>query len=244
MLKKYSIGEVARSLQVTPRAIRYYDAKKIVKPDFIGKNGYRYYSDEQIQKLKLVIYLRQLNFSTSQIRELLNDQSSPQSLQVLLQKQIMENEETISSLKQQQQQLRQLAKITSTQKIKLNGRIDIEQIVKGEKRLAKLRKGMWLSCLGILLVELIGITSAYQFKKLDCRAALVVSIIVTLALIFSLTSALTKYYYRQVKYVCPNCGTQFVPSMVQFVLAPHTPKLRKLECPHCHQKSYCLEIAR
>ena len=56
--------------------------------------------------------------------------------------------------------------------------------------------------------------------------------------------ALSKYYYDNVEYVCPNCGDVFIPSFLAFNLAPHTPKFRKLTCPKCGKRSYCLEISR
>ena len=102
MSQKYSIGEVAKKLKMTPRAIRFYDQKNLVKPEFIGENSYRYYGEEQIQKLELINYLRQLDFSIKQIKKLLSDQSGSDSLQLLFQKQIMENESKIDSLEQQQ----------------------------------------------------------------------------------------------------------------------------------------------
>ena len=40
---------------MTPRAIRFYDQKNLVKPEFIGENSYRYYGEEQIQKLERLI---------------------------------------------------------------------------------------------------------------------------------------------------------------------------------------------
>lgn len=73
MSQKYSIGDVAKMLNMTTRAIRFYDQKDLVKPESIGENGYRYYGEEQIQKLELINYLRELNFSIKQIKQLLND---------------------------------------------------------------------------------------------------------------------------------------------------------------------------
>lgn len=244
MSQKYSIGEVAKKLKMTSRAIRFYDQKNLVKPEFIGENSYRYYGEEQIQKLELINYLRQLDFSIKQIKELLSDQSGSDSLQLLFQKQIMENESKIDSLEQQQKQLRRLSKTIATQKIDSNNLVDIAQIMKKETRLTNLRKRMWLFSVGILLIEAIGIFSAYQFKQIDSLIAMIISIVIMLVLVFGLTAFLTKYYYNQVKYVCPNCGTKFIPSLRTFIFSAHTPKFRKLECPHCHHKAYCLEIAR
>ncbi|WP_318241078.1 helix-turn-helix domain-containing protein [Limosilactobacillus avistercoris] len=60
MSEKYSIGEVAKKLNMTPRAICFYEEKNLVTPDSIGKNGYRYYQEKQIQKLELVNWIFQL----------------------------------------------------------------------------------------------------------------------------------------------------------------------------------------
>lgn len=80
MSQKYSIGDVAKMLNMTTRAIRFYDQKDLVKPESIGENGYRYYGEEQIQKLELINYLRELNFSIKQIKQLLNDRKGSDSL--------------------------------------------------------------------------------------------------------------------------------------------------------------------
>ena len=38
---------------------------------------------------------------------------------------------------------------------------------------------------------------------------------------------------------CKHCGHRFVPSMKEYVLAPHTITTRRLKCPKCGKKSYC-----
>lgn len=244
MSRKYSIGDVARKLNMTTRTIRFYDQKNLVKPESIGENGYRYYGEEQIQRLELINYLRGLNFSIKQIKQLLNDQKGSDSLLLLFQKQIEKNDAQIADLKQKQTQLRHLAKTIATRKIDADGLTDIAKIMKKETRLTNLRRKMWLFSFSILLIEVLGIFSAYQFKQSNALPAMWLSIATMLVLIFGLTAFLTKYYYDQVEYICPNCGTKFIPAMTTFIFSAHTPKFRRLACPYCHQKSYCLEIAR
>ena len=55
---------------------------------------------------------------------------------------------------------------------------------------------------------------------------------------------LVLHYRKQFEYLCPNCHKIFDPSFKEFALASHTPRTRKLTCPHCHMKAYCLELAR
>lgn len=242
--EKYSIGEVAKKLNMTPRAIRFYEEKNLVTPDSIGENGYRYYQEKQIQKLELVNYLRELDFSISQIKSLFNDQCASDSLQLLFRKQISENEKEILLLKQRQKQLQRLVQTVTTRKMNLNDFINIVQIIKKETILTKLRSRILFFGFGLILIELIGVASAYHFGRADHFDVMILSVLVMLILVIFLSAFLTRYYYSQVQYICPNCGAKFIPSLARFIFSPHTPKFRKLKCPNCHHKSYCLEIAR
>lgn len=38
---------------------------------------------------------------------------------------------------------------------------------------------------------------------------------------------------------CRHCGHRFVPTMKEYILAPHTLTTRRLYCPECGKKSYC-----
>lgn len=45
--------------------------------------------------------------------------------------------------------------------------------------------------------------------------------------------------YNAGTYECRKCGKRFVPTMREYVMAPHTITTRQLKCPHCGEKSYC-----
>ena len=40
-------------------------------------------------------------------------------------------------------------------------------------------------------------------------------------------------------YECRHCGERFVPTMKEYILAPHTITTRRFKCPKCGKKSYC-----
>jgi len=42
----WSIVEVARMSKVTSRTLRHYDDVGLLKPAYVGSNGYRYYEQE------------------------------------------------------------------------------------------------------------------------------------------------------------------------------------------------------
>ena len=62
-----------------------------------------------------------------------------------------------------------------------------------------------------------------------------------MALVIISAVLLTRYYYKHTAYICPECHEVFKPRFWEAFFAPHTPKTRKLTCPHCGKKSYCVE---
>lgn len=64
----FKIGEFSKLTQVSIRMLRYYDEMGLLKPAAIDKiTNYRLYSTEQISTLNQIIFLRDLNFSVSEI---------------------------------------------------------------------------------------------------------------------------------------------------------------------------------
>lgn len=233
--ERYTIGEAAKKLQISTRTLRYYDEKDLVRPAYIKENGYRFYSEEQIRQIELIIFLKELGFSLKQIKMLIQDEHGSQSPELLLKEQYQENQRKIDEISKKQ------AKIEHLQKIKLLPAVltnysGITDIMRKENRLSALRRKMIFWCILLILGELIGISLLYAFKL---QLSVAVIGIATIG-----AGALSKYYYDNVEYVCPNCGDVFIPSFLAFNLAPHTPKFRKLTCPKCGKKSYCLEISR
>lgn len=66
-----SIGEAARRSGLTVKMIRHYDQLDLVRPSVRSAAQYRYYSEEDLHRLRFVGRARRLGFSMAQIRELL-----------------------------------------------------------------------------------------------------------------------------------------------------------------------------
>jgi MerR family transcriptional regulator, copper efflux regulator len=70
-LDAVSIGEAARRSGLTVKMIRHYDQLDLVRPSLRSMAQYRYYSEEDLHRLRFVGRARRLGFSMAQIRELL-----------------------------------------------------------------------------------------------------------------------------------------------------------------------------
>ncbi len=68
----YRIGEFSRMTKLTVKTLRYYDEASILIPSGRGdENGYRFYSDADYKKAKLILLLRRFGFSIGEIRDVL-----------------------------------------------------------------------------------------------------------------------------------------------------------------------------
>lgn len=110
MSEKYTIGELAKQLNVTTRTIRYYDQKGLLKPSGVNENGYRLYSDKQMKQLKLIIFLKELGFSLRNIQKIIEDPNSEKTISLLLEDQLEENVHEIRKLEKQIKQISLLTK--------------------------------------------------------------------------------------------------------------------------------------
>jgi DNA-binding transcriptional MerR regulator len=67
---EYTIGELAREFDVTPRAIRFYEDQGLLAPRRIGQR--RVYAQRDRTRLKLTLRGKRLGLSLSEIRELID----------------------------------------------------------------------------------------------------------------------------------------------------------------------------
>ncbi len=66
-----TIKEVEQYLEVPRATVRFYEKEGLIHPQR-GENGYREYSDEDVQNLKKIIILRKLGLSVADIEDVLD----------------------------------------------------------------------------------------------------------------------------------------------------------------------------
>lgn len=72
----FTIGKFAKIHKINKKTLMWYDEIGILKPAFIDKNGYRYYSYKQSSSLETILMLRELDVSIKEIKDFLENRSN------------------------------------------------------------------------------------------------------------------------------------------------------------------------
>ena len=80
----FSITELAREFDITPRAIRFYEDHGLLTPERRSTGGARVYSARDRTRLKLTLRGKRLGLTLSEIRELIDmyDSSKDETAQI------------------------------------------------------------------------------------------------------------------------------------------------------------------
>lgn|SRR5690554_74041 len=113
----YSIGEVAKLMNVSVRTIQYYDQQNLLSPSAYSKNNHRLYTHQDILKLDQIIRLKQFGFTLSQIREQLMEATELHQIDEYLKRQEAIFEVEISKMLKKKEVLSNFRKEMSTMKV-------------------------------------------------------------------------------------------------------------------------------
>ena len=68
----YKIGEFSKLVNVPVKTLRDYDEISLFKPQEIDLfSGYRYYSEKQINDLKVILSVKEVGFRLEEIKKIL-----------------------------------------------------------------------------------------------------------------------------------------------------------------------------
>jgi DNA-binding transcriptional MerR regulator len=66
-----TVKQVAAMSGVSVRTLHFYDETGLLKPAYVGANGYRFYEEPQLLILQQILFYRELGFELKQIKEIL-----------------------------------------------------------------------------------------------------------------------------------------------------------------------------
>ncbi|GIP31785.1 MerR family transcriptional regulator [Paenibacillus sp. J2TS4] len=72
-MRLISIKEVKNQTGITVRTMRYYDQIGLLAPSAKSEGGHRLYSEQDLQKLQQIQFLKTMGFSLDEIKEMISD---------------------------------------------------------------------------------------------------------------------------------------------------------------------------
>lgn len=117
----YSIGQLAKWANLSRSTLLYYDQLGLLSPACRANNGYRYYSEQNKQRLEQILLYRQAGLPLAGILQLLTEtvlnNAADGLLPDVLQQQLDRLNQQIAGLRQQQRVVLQLLGVSNTHQI-------------------------------------------------------------------------------------------------------------------------------
>ncbi|MBE5885725.1 MAG: MerR family transcriptional regulator [Lachnospiraceae bacterium] len=234
-MSKYTTGEIAKLCEVTVRTVQYYDTRGILVPSELTEGGRRLYNDEDLRKMKIICFLRELDLPINSIADLLKEEDPGSVISLLLEQQRKMLKEEIAEREERLKKLEELASgLKDVEHFSVESIGDIAYLMKTKKELTKMRWKM-IGLGSIMNVIEIGTIILWIKTGIWWPFAVGMCIVVAIGVFIS------RYYYKSVDYICPQCHTVFKPKFGQMFWANHTPNTRKLTCTSCGHKGFCVE---
>lgn len=125
----YRISDFSKITGLSVKALRYYDEEQILTPSYRDKEtAYRYYSEEDFQKARLIVLLRSLEFSISEIKDVLTNCSDPSDLPCYLEEKKKMIERKILKEKELIKKLNLYIKPTDREEISMKYQIEVKEV--------------------------------------------------------------------------------------------------------------------
>ena len=235
-MSKYTTGELAKFCGVTVRTVQYYDTRGILIPSGLSEGGRRLYSEDDLRRMKIICFLRELDLPIDAISQILKEEHSEKVISLLIEQQERALSDEISDKEAKLEKLRELKNGLKRQTaFSLEAIGDIAVIMEGKKKLKRMR---WM-----MILTGTPVTALQWFSIIFWIVRNVWWPFVVWVLVAAVWGTLvSRYYFNHVKYICPECHEVFKPTWKEAFWANHTPTARKLTCAACGRKGFCVEI--
>jgi DNA-binding transcriptional MerR regulator/DNA-directed RNA polymerase subunit RPC12/RpoP len=234
-MSMYTTGEIAKKCKVSVRTVQYYDEKGILIPSELTEGGRRLFSENDVRTLETICFLKELGISLKDIAAILHSEESKEVISLLLEQRAADLGKEIAEKKEQLSNVKKLKEMLETFEDSSEHSIhDISRIMEARKNLKQMYVKMLIPCLFVEALEVAGFVYAILRGNW-------VPFAVVMALAFLCVSIVFNFWHRNIMYICPQCHTIFKPKKREAFFAGHTSKTRKLTCPECSRKMWCVE---
>lgn len=234
----YTTGELAKICNVSVRTVQYYDSRNILKPSALSEGGRRLYSEEDVKRMEIICFLREAGISINSIEGLISEENPEKIIATLIEeqekvltKELEERQSKIELLKQMKKELKNIEHFS------MESIHDIAYVVENKKNMKKLHIMLVIAAIPLEILEwgtiIYGIATGVWWP-------VCLYFLVAIPYVFWIS----KYYFKRVVYICPECHAVFRPNLKEAFFANHTPTLRKLTCTCCGYHGFCVETYR
>ncbi len=235
-MSKYTTGELAKLCGVTVRTVQYYDARGILVPSELSEGGRRLYSEEDLKRMKIICFLRELDLPIDAIAKILKEDHPEKVISVLMEQQERILSDEIAGKQEKLDKLRELRNgLKSRTSFSLETIGDMAKIMESKKKLKRMRLMMLLTGIPVTALQWFSVI-IWIVRGIFWPFALWALVAVIWGILVS------RYYFGHVKYICPECHEVFKPTLKEAFFANHTPTARKLTCTSCGYKGFCVEV--
>ena len=234
-MSQYTTGELAKQCGVTVRTVQFYDQRGILIPSALTEGGRRLYSEDDLKKMKIICFLREIGLSLDTIGQLMAEEDPGSVISILLdqQKQVLKDE--ISERGKKLERLEDLEKgLRTTASFSIETIGDIASMMENRKKLSTVHRNMVLAAIPLGILQW---TSILLWIFRGTWWLFIVWIVVAIPCV----TWIFRYAYRNTAYICPQCHEVFKPDRKEMFWARHTPKTRKLTCVKCGHHGFCVE---
>lgn len=236
-MSKYTTGEIAKLCGVTVRTVQYYDTRGILVPAELSEGGRRLYSGDDLKRMKIICFLRDLGLSINSISQLLSEDDPGSVISLLFEQQEQTLREEISEREEKLHKLEELRSgLKNVKEFSVESIGDIAYTMMNKKKLKKIHMTVLMNSIPIGVLQwvsiILWITKGFWWLFVIWAAAAI-----------PYTILISRYYFRSVAYICPQCHTVFRPTLKEAFWARHTPVSRRLTCTSCGHLGFCVEVA-
>ena len=234
-MSKYTTGDIAALCGVTVRTVQYYDTRGILTPSALSEGGRRLYSEDDRKKLRIICFLRDLGLPIDAIGQLLSEEDPGSVIFLLLEQQQRALQEELDERQGKLQKLETLKReLRDIEHFSVESIGDVAKRMENRNKMKKLHILMLATGLPVTALQwvavILWITRGIWW------------LFVVWAVIAAVWGTwISRYYFKKVAYICPQCHEVFKPSFREAMWARHTPRTRRLTCTCCGHKGFCVE---
>ncbi len=237
-MSKYTTGEIAKLCGVSVRTVQYYDTRGILTPSELTEGGRRLYSEDDLKRMKIICFLRDADISINSIGELLSEDDPGSVISVLIEQQEQLLREEVRVRQAKLDMLDGIKReLKSVENFSIDSIADIAYVMENKKKMRQLHSILLITAIPIGIIQwtsiILWIAAGIWWPFALC---------VLVAIPYAIWA--TRFYFKKVAYICPQCHEVFKPNFKEAFWARHTPTLRKLTCPSCGHKGFCVETYR